>query len=99
MSDEPFEGDFVPLGPDGKPLDRGRRMTRRDARSWAQRTTVTLGLKEECSPYIEWLEAEEGRHRFREQLRQGNGRDCNVAGDVVLYELAEGQRGLVLEVP
>ena len=87
------------LGPDGEPLTRGRRMTRRGARSWAQRSKVTLGVLEECSPCIDWLEADEDRQQFRERLRQGNGRDCNVAGDVVLYELADGQRGLVLEMP
>ena len=73
-------------------------MTRRDAQSWAKREGVALGFLEACSPVIDWLAVDEDRQQFHEQLRQGNGKDCNVSGDVVLYEFANGQRGLVLEV-
>jgi hypothetical protein len=32
-------------------------------------------------------------------MRRSEGKDCNVAGDVLLYRLADGRPALVVEEP
>lgn len=95
---EPADGgDFVPRGPDGEPLTRGRRMTYREARSWMKRSDALLG-RWPCGPTIEWVPDEE-RATLAAKARHDEGKDCNVAGDVLLYRLPDGRPVVVVEEP
>ncbi|MGY1713073.1 hypothetical protein ACI78R_01305 [Geodermatophilus sp. SYSU D01106] len=71
-------------------------MTRRDARSWLKREDVLLG-RWPCGPAVEWIAAEGDRLRFAAKVRQGEGSDCNPAGDVLLHRLHSGRTAVVLE--
>ena len=75
----------------------GRRMTYREARSWMKRQDALLG-KWPCGPTIEWVPDQE-RQAFTAGVREAEGKDCNLAGDVVLYRLADGRPIVVIEEP
>ncbi len=96
-SDSEDADDFVPRGPGGEPLSRARRMTYLEARSWMKRSDALLG-RWPCGRKIEWLPEEE-RATLAARVRHDEGRDCNVAGDVLLYRLADGQPAVVVEEP
>jgi hypothetical protein len=72
-------------------------MTRRLARSWLKRTDAVLG-RWPGGPTIEWV-PDQDRAAFAARVRQGGGRDCNVAGDVVVFRLADGRPVVVVEEP
>jgi hypothetical protein len=91
-----MEGELIPLTPSGSELRSGRRMTYLAARGWLRRTGVSLGV-EPCGGPVRWLQGDE-RQAFVANLRHSEGKDCNVAGDVVLYREAEGDF-LVVEEP
>ena len=77
-------GDAVQLrGPSGHNLDRARRMTYRQARPWLRRRDAVIGLRP-CGVEVNWM-ADHERPALVERLRQAEGKDCNVAGDVLLY--------------
>ncbi|WP_448612623.1 hypothetical protein [Modestobacter sp. URMC 112] len=90
-------GEIVPKAPGGEPLTHGRRLTLRDARSWAKRKDVLLG-RWPCGPTVEWA-ADHERAAFAALMRDGEGKDCNVAGDVLLYRLTDGRPVLVIVEP
>jgi hypothetical protein len=93
---EPADGnEFIPRAPGGESLTHGRRMTHREARSWMKRGDALLG-RWPCGPTIEWLPDQE-RTAFAARVRQAEGKDCNVAGDVVLYRRADGRPVVVVE--
>jgi hypothetical protein len=89
--------EFIPRGPGGELLTQGRRMTYRDARSWMKRRDVLLG-RSRCSSTIDWVPDPESAAEAA-RLRQNEGLDCNVDGDVVLYRLADGRPVVVIEEP
>jgi hypothetical protein len=72
-------------------------MTYREARSWLKRSDALLG-RWPCGPKIEWA-SEQERAAFAARVRHDEGKDCNVAGDVVLYRLADGRPVVVIEEP
>ena len=80
--------------PDGTPLAAPRRMTVRGARPWTRRDDTLLG-RWPCGGAVEWLDGPE-RDAFATRLRT-RSRDCNPAGDVLLYRLPDGRRALVLQ--
>lgn len=86
---------YVPHGPGGELLTRGRRTTWRAARPWLRRSDVLVGLWP-CGSPVEWV-PDEDRSRFAVQARRAEGRDCNVAGDVLLFRLADGRPVLVVQ--
>ncbi len=88
------ENGTVPRAPGGEPLTRGRRMPLRQARSWVRREDVLLG-RWPCGSPVEWVSGQE-REALAARVRHG-GRDCTVAGDVLLFRLADGRRALVVE--
>jgi hypothetical protein len=51
-----------------------------------------------CGPAVEWVPDQE-RAAFAARVRQGEGKDCNVTGDVLLYRLADGRPVVVVEEP
>ena len=89
------DGEIVLRAPHGEPLTQGRRLTLRDARSWAKRKDAVLG-RWPCGPTVEWT-ADHERPAFIARMRHGEGKDCNVAGDVLLFRLADGRPVLVIE--
>ncbi len=92
---EPVDGsESIPRAPGGEPLTRGRAMTYRDARSWMKRSDALLGRWR--GPTIEWVPDQE-RPAFVAWVRQVEGRDCDPAGDVALYRLADGCPVLVID--
>jgi hypothetical protein len=86
---------FTARGPDGQPLDAGRRMTYRAARGWSKRRDVLLG-RWPCGHPIVWLDGEASRSLAAE-LRKAEGKDCNLAGDVLLFRLADGRPAVVVD--
>ena len=72
-------------------------MTYRDARNWIKRRDALLG-RWPCGPTVEWV-ADQERSAFAARVRQAEGKDCNVAGDVLLYRLADGRPVVVIEEP
>ncbi len=88
-------GEIVLRAPDGEPLTHGRRLTLRAARSWAKRKDTLLG-RWPCGPTVEWVTDHE-RPTFAARMRHSEGKDCNVAGDVLLYRLADGRPVIVIE--
>ena len=88
-------GTVVPRTPDGEPLAGARRMTYRDARSWLKRRDALLGRRP-CGPTVEWV-PDADRARFTARARHAEGRDCNVAGDVLLYRRVDGRPVVVVE--
>lgn len=84
-------------GPNGEQLTRQRRLTYREARPWLKRSSVLIGV-EPCGTDVRWLRDDE-RHEYVQQLRHAEGRDCNVAGDVLLYRMKNGTTVLVIEEP
>jgi hypothetical protein len=97
VTGEADEGWATPQAPSGEPLTHGRRTTLRDARTWLRREGVAVGRLPECSEQVEWLEGAE-RRNFVSRLRNSEGRDRNVGGDVLLYTLCDGGRVAVVEV-
>jgi hypothetical protein len=89
-------GELTLCAPGGEPLAHGRRMTFREARSWVKRSDALLGRWR--GPTIEWV-PDQKRTAFAAEARQTEGRDCNVAGDVVLYRLTDGRPVIVIEEP
>jgi hypothetical protein len=51
-----------------------------------------------CGPTIEWVLDQE-RQAFTAGMREAEGKDCNLAGDVVLYRLVDGRPVVVIEEP
>jgi hypothetical protein len=96
-SDEVNDEADMPRGPDGEELTRQRRLTYRQARPWLKRSNVRIGVAP-CGSSVRWVQEEE-RQTYVQQLRQAEGRDCNVAGDVLLYRNLEGASALVVEEP
>jgi hypothetical protein len=47
---------------------------------------------------IEWI-PDHDRVALAARVRHSEGRDCNIAGDVVLYRLADSRPVLVVEEP
>ena len=84
-------------GPNGEPLTRQRRLTYREARPWLKRSSVLIGVAP-CGTDIRWLRDDE-RDGYVQQLRHAEGRDCNVAGDVLLYRMTDSNTVLVVEEP
>lgn len=74
----------------------GRRMTYREARSWVRRGDALLGRWR--GPTIDWVPVDE-RAAFVAEARRTEGRDCSLAGDVVLYRLADRRPVVVIEEP
>ena len=87
----------VPHTPGGEPPDHGRRTTYREARGWFRRGDALVGVWP-CHAPVEWVR-EEDRPRFAARARRAEGRDCNVAGDVLLFRLADGRPVVVVEGP
>ena len=82
-------------GPSGQPLTVGRRLTYRQARPWLRRSDAVVGLRP-CGMEVNWLPDDE-RQAVVERLRHAEGKDCNVAGDVLLYRLPDGNIVVVEE--
>ena len=72
-------------------------MTRRDARSWMKRSDALFG-RSPGGARIEWV-PDLDKVELAARVRHSEGRDCNVAGDVVLYRLADGRPVVVIEEP
>jgi hypothetical protein len=87
--------DVVLLDPDGHPLPAPRRLTARDARPWVKREDVPLGLLP-CGAAIEWTPGAD-RDAFAVRLRRIEGKDCNPAGDLLLFTLTHDRHALVLD--
>ena len=85
-----------PRGPDGRALEGARRLTYRQARPWLRRSEVIIGVQP-CGTAISWL-ADDERQALVQQLRHAEGKDCNVAGDVLLYRLPHSTV-IVIEEP
>ena len=96
-SDTPQDEVDRRCGPDGEALTHERRLTYREARPWLKRSSVRIGVVP-CGTGLRWLEADE-RDGFVQKLRHAEGRDCNVAGDVLLYRTAKESKVLVVEEP
>jgi hypothetical protein len=88
---------LIPRGSGGEPLTQGRRMTQREARSWMKRRDVLVG-RGRCGTTIEWVPEHE-RAGQAARVRQDEGMDCNVQGDVLLFRVADGRPVLVIEEP
>jgi hypothetical protein len=71
-------------------------MTYRQARPWLKRSDVRIGVMP-CGTDIRWLQEDDERQSYVAQLRHAEGRDCNVAGDVLLYRIADSVKVLVVE--
>jgi hypothetical protein len=84
-------------GPNGEQLTRQRRLTYREARPWLKRSGVRIGV-EPCGTDVRWLRDDE-RQEYVQHLRHAEGRDCNVAGDVLLYYMTDSTTVLVIEEP
>jgi hypothetical protein len=84
-------------GPNGEELTRERRLTYREARPWLKRSSVLIGVMP-CGTDVRWLQDDE-RQGYVQQLRHAEGRDCNVAGDVLLYRMPDSAKVLVVEEP
>jgi hypothetical protein len=69
-------------------------LTYREARPWLKRSSALLGRWR--GPTIEWV-SDEDRAAFVAWVRQVEGRDCDLAGDVALYRLADGRPVLVID--
>ena len=87
----------VPLAPDGSELGDGRRLTSRAARPWLGRPDVVLGHWGDGAA-VQWVPAAE-RGARASAWRARQGRDCDVAGDFLLFHLPDGRRALVLQEP
>ena len=83
-------------GPNGQALVRARRLTYRDARPWLRRTDALIGTRP-CGVEVAWV-ADDERQALLERLRHAEGKDCNVAGDVLLYR-SQGGTVIVVEEP
>ena len=90
-------GETALHSPDGEPLTHGRRATHRAARPWLRRDDALVGVWPCDSPF-EWVPAAE-RPAFAARERRAEGRDCNVAGDVLLFRLADGRPVVVVQEP
>jgi hypothetical protein len=86
-----------PCGPNAEALTKGRRLTYRQARPWLKRSDVPIGVRP-CGTGIRWLPEDE-RQTYAQRLRHAEGRDCNVAGDVLLYRITDSSKVLVVEEP
>ena len=64
-------------------------MKYRDARTWLKRRDVTVGVLPECNRDITWLTSDDWT-TLAERVRRAEGKDCNLAGDVVLYRQPDG---------
>lgn len=96
--DEPVSGgEDVLHAPDGELLTHGRRVTHRAARPWLRRDDALVGVWP-CDSLVEWVPAAD-RPAFAAQERRAEGRDCNVAGDVLLFRLADGRPVVVVQGP
>ena len=84
----------IPRAPGGELLGRGRALTYREARTWMKRSEALLGRWR--GPTIEWV-PEAKRAAFVAWVRQVEGMDCDPAGDVALYRLADGRPVLVVD--
>lgn len=83
------------LGPSGQVLRRARRLTYRQARPWLGRGDAVIGLRP-CGMEVTWV-ADDERQAVVERLRHAEGKDCNVAGDVLLYRSSYGSVVVVEE--
>jgi hypothetical protein len=90
-------GEVLPHLPDGEPLTDGRRMTYRQARPWLRRGEALVGVWPSHAP-VEWM-PEQDRTELTAAARRAEGRDCNVAGDVLLFRRADGRPVLVVQGP
>ncbi len=72
-------------------------MTYRQARPWLKRSDVAIGVWP-CGADIRWLQDDE-RQSYAQTLRHAEGRDCNVAGDVLLYRITDSVKVLVVQKP
>ncbi|MCZ2827344.1 hypothetical protein O2W14_00660 [Modestobacter sp. VKM Ac-2986] len=90
-------GEDVLHAPDGELLTHGRRVTHRAARPWLRRDDALVGVWP-CDSLVEWVPAAD-RPAFAAQERRAEGRDCNVAGDVLLFRLADGRPVVVVQGP
>ena len=84
----------IPRAPGGEPLTHGRALTYREARTWMKRSDALLGQWRGST--IEWVPDPE-RAAFVAWVRQVEGKDCDPAGDVALYRLADGRPVLVID--
>ena len=82
------EADTELRGPSGQALVRARRLTYREARPWLRRSDAVIGLRH-CGVEVTWV-ADEERQALLERLRHAEGKDCNVAGDVLLFRSRDG---------
>ena len=94
MGESGEDEESIPRAPGGEPLTRGRALTYREARSWMKRRDAVLGRWR--GPAIEWV-SEQERPTFVAWVRQVEGMDCDPAGDVALYRLADGRPVLVID--
>lgn len=97
IEDAAAEGDAGELhGQSGQALEGARRLTYRQARPWLRRSDAVNGLRP-CGIEVHWV-ADDERQALVERLRHAEGKDCNVAGDVLLYRLGGGNV-IVVEEP
>ena len=75
----------------------GRRLTYRQARPWLRRPDVIVGVRP-CGMEVRWVSDEE-RTQLVARWRHAEGKDCNVAGDVLLYRGAGEVTVVVVEEP
>lgn len=72
-------------------------MTYRQARSWVKRSDALLG-RWPCGLVIDWV-PDSQRAALAAALRHAEGKDCNVAGDVLLFRLVDGRPVVVVQEP
>ncbi|SDN97380.1 hypothetical protein SAMN05660199_01002 [Klenkia soli] len=81
--------------PDGELLERGRRLTFRDARPWVRRQSALVGVWN-CGTPVAWAVGD-ARRALVDRIRASEGGDCNIGGDVLLFRLADGRRAVVVD--
>lgn len=95
---DPTDDGATPLRtPAGEPLTSGRRTTYRGARGWFRRGDALVGVHP-CHEPVAWVPDAE-RPAFAARARRAEGRDCRVAGDVLLFRLPDGRPVVVVEGP
>ncbi|MCE0538126.1 hypothetical protein LWF15_21760 [Kineosporia rhizophila] len=87
--------EIVPCDPDGRPLPEPRRMPINQARPWIKREHVPLGVWP-CGLPITWVPAAD-RAALATRLRRAEGKDCNVAGDALLFSLPQDGHAVVID--
>lgn len=83
------------LDPSGRPMGTPQRLTARRARPWVKRPDVPLGVLP-CGGPIRWSPAED-RPAVAAEIRKHENADCEPAGDVLLFPLADGTHALALD--